>query len=103
MGGDELEHYKQLAASEKEEKKAVITKLEHLVTDLNLCRDVITQFQGKCEYYQSLSEQFQQQLQHAVQLYQQSKSEVIQCTREKLTIEKQLEVRLSLVGVFTCE
>ena len=82
----------------------MITKLEHLVADLNLCRDALTQLQGKCEYYQSLSEQFQQQLQHAVQLYQQSKSEVIQCTQEKLVTEQQLQVRLGLVGVvFVCE
>ena len=66
--------------------------LEHHVTDLNLCREVITLLQSRCEYYQSLAEQFQGQLQDAIQLYQQSKSEVIECTQERLVTEKQLQV-----------
>ena len=62
------------------------------MTDLSLCRDVITLLQSRCGYYESLAQQFQGQLQDAVQLYQQSKSEVMECTQERLATEKQLQV-----------
>ena len=60
------------------------------------------QLMGKADYYKCLSQQFEQQLQHAVQLYQQSQTQLIQLEQDTSIRREEADKTLQVSTFYKC-